>query len=144
MTHARSSHHALNTMQTEELKKLRAKSPVIQMTSAEIDRFTAGDSRPYDLVVFFNAPKIKEAKSIKLKEIFEKFKHIAKIARTAANKDAGHAASTVFFVELDMEVSRDTFMRFGVSNLPWVTHVGKDMRRECAFKSPDGLSCAPW
>eukprot|EP00892_Ulva_mutabilis_P004234 jgi/Ulvmu1/2182/UM013_0027.1 len=121
---------AFSLSKMEELQKLRAKSAVIKMDSQELDRFTAGGSRPYALMVFWNAPKIKEAKNIKLQEQLERFKFIAKTARNAAKKDPAHSANSVFFVEIDMEQSRDMFQRFGVTNLPWVTHVGKDMGRQ--------------
>lgn len=139
--YTRSSHHALNTVQLEELQKLRSQSPVIKLSASELDRFTAGGSRPYALMVFWNAPKIKEAKNIKLKEQLDKFKHVAKVAKNAATKDPAHAANTLFFVEVDMEESREMFMRFGVTNLPWVTHVGKDMGRQYASNPSSAHHC---
>lgn len=103
------------------------------MTSAEFDRFSAGGSRKYSLLVFFNAKKLKEAKALKLEEHLDKFKHLAKATRSAAKKNPDSSANEVFFVEVDMEGSRDLFQKFGVTNLPWITHIGKREGRQYAY-----------
>lgn len=127
-----SSHHVRNTLQFEELQKLRARSPVIKMSTEKFDRFSSAGTRAYSLLVFFNAANLKEAKSLKLKENLDKFKSLAKVVRGVAVKDPSHAANNVFFVEIEMAQSRDLFARFGVNNLPWITHVGKKEGRQCA------------
>lgn len=127
-----SSHHVRNTLQFEELQKLRAKTPVIKMSTEEFDRFSSAGTRAYSLLVFFNAANLKEAKNLKLKENLDRFKHLAKVTRGVAVKDSSHAANTVFFVEIDMAQSRDLFARFGVNNLPWITHIGKREGRQYA------------
>lgn len=127
-----SSHHVLAPLQLEELQKARAKNPVIPFSSEEFERFSSGGTRPYSLLIFFNAPKLKEAKALKLKEHLDKFTHLAKIVKKKASKEPSHAANSVFFVEIDMEHSRDVFARFGINNLPWIVHIGKKESRQYA------------
>jgi hypothetical protein len=112
------------------LTRASAATPVIPMGNDDFLQFAGGKSRPYSLIVFCNAVAVREAKSIGLPEFLKNLAVVAKQTRAHARKRGPEdPSSKIFFVEIDMSHSRDTFMALGVQNLPWAIHIAPDTRR---------------
>jgi OST3 / OST6 family, transporter family len=129
-------------MQVAELVALRDKSGtrgVISLGDASFMEFAGGPSpRPFSLIIFANAPKLKESANVRLNELLENFKllasHVQRASRRAEYKDA---TNKVFFVEVDVMQERELAQkRLGVQAVPFVVHLAPANLLTCAPPGP--------
>ncbi|KAG1368263.1 putative dolichyl-diphosphooligosaccharide--protein glycosyltransferase subunit [Cocos nucifera] len=123
-----------------ELETLRVQSPsgVIHLDDRSVSRFltSAPVSRPYSLIIFFDAAQLRSKPDLHLSHLRSEF------ALVSSSFAAHHASSPatslrVFFCDIEFQESQSSFSLFGVTALPHLRYVGPHHRSPRDSESMD-------
>lgn len=116
-------------VQVKDLRSAASKSPdgVIPMNNKLFDKFAAGNPRPYSLVIFFTADKMKQDNTnLKLGELRDNFGLMVRHYRSTFPD-----SDRIFFCEVELADSKEVFHRMDVNTLPWVAHIAPGNVMKC-------------
>lgn len=110
-----------------ELLQLQKRSPdgVIALDNAAWNKYIAGRSRPYSLVVFSSATHLLDKPNLRLRDLRAEFGYMARGYRA----DAG-THGKVFPVEIEYMRTGEVFSRLPTKSLPYIFHVGPQFNVE--------------
>ncbi|KAI4976435.1 hypothetical protein ZWY2020_050042 [Hordeum vulgare] len=100
-----------------ELQSLRSRSPsgVVHLTDTSVTRFLSSASRPYSVLVFFDATSLHSKTDLHLPQLRREFALLS-ASFHANNPDS----SDLFFADIEFSESQHSFSQFGVNSLPHV------------------------
>lgn len=105
-------------LQAVDLSKLQQSSTdgVIELNSAQFDKYTSGRRRSYQLVVFLNAKHLQDKPQLHLRELREDYGFMAKAHRDRFK--GSESEGKLFFTEINFEKStQDVFRRLNAQSL---------------------------